>query len=64
MSELKQRVASGMAWSLAEKVGTTLLQLGVSLVLLSLLSPENYKVLALLTALSVVALVIVLSGFS
>ncbi len=64
MSELKQRVASGMAWSLAEKVGTTLLQLGVSLVLLSLLSPENYKVLALLTALSVVALVIVDSGFS
>ncbi len=64
MAELKQRVASGVAWSLAEKVGTTLLQLGVSLVLLSILGPDSYDELALLTALSVVALVIVDSGFS
>lgn len=64
MSELKQRVASSMAWSLAEKVATTLLQLGVSLVLLSLIGPESYNELALLTALSVVALVLADSGFS
>ncbi len=62
--QLKDKVASGVAWSLAEKVGTTLLQLGVSLVLLRLLGPGSYNDLAMLTAFSVVALVIVDSGFS
>lgn len=62
--ELKDKVARGVAWSLAEKVGTTLLQLGVSLVLLRLLGPGRYNELAMLTAFSVIALVIVDSGFS
>lgn len=53
-----------MAWSLTEKVGTALLQVGVSLVLLRLLGPESYNDLAMLTAFSVIALVIVDSGFS
>lgn len=62
--ELKEKVASGVAWSLAEKVGSTLFQLGVSLVLLRLLGPGCYNDVAMLTAFSVVALVIVDSGFS
>ena len=62
--ELKDKVARGVAWSLLEKVGTTLLQLGVSLVLLRLLGPGSYNDLAMLTAFSVVALVLVDSGFS
>lgn len=62
--ELKDKVARGVAWSLAEKAGTTLLQLGVSLVLLRLLGPGRYNDLAMLTAFSVIALVIVDSGFS
>ena len=49
---------------MAEKVGSTLLQLGVSLVLLTLLGPESYNDLAMLTAFSVIALVLVDSGFS
>ena len=47
--ELKEKVASGVAWSLAEKVGSTLLQLGVSLVLLRLLGPGCYNDVATLT---------------
>lgn len=63
-NELKDKVARGVAWSLLEKVGTTVLQLGVSLVLLRLLGPGSYNDLAMLTAFSVVALVLVDSGFS
>lgn len=62
--ELKERVASGVVWSVAEKVGTMLLQAVVSVVVLRLLMPEDYGVLAVLTAFSAFALVVVDSGFS
>ena len=37
--QLRDKVASGVAWSMAEKVGTMLLQLAVSLTILRLLNP-------------------------
>ncbi len=64
MAELKDTVARGVTWSLAEKIGTMLLQLAVSLVLLRLLTREMYGVVAILTAIVSVALIIADSGFS
>lgn len=62
--DLKGKVARGVAWSIAEKGGSTLLQLGVSLIVLRLLMPEDFGVVAILTAISAVALIVVDSGFS
>lgn len=61
---LRDRVARGVAWSVAEKVGTMLLQMGVSIVVLRLLMPDDFGVVAILTAFTAFALVIVDSGFS
>lgn len=61
---LKSRVARGVAWSVAEKGCSMLLQLGVSIVVLRLLVPEDFGVVAILTAISSVALIVVDSGFS
>lgn len=63
-TELKDKVARGVAWSMAEKIGTMLLQLAVSLVILRLLTREIFGVLAIPTAVAAIALVIVDSGFS
>ena len=38
---MRDKVASGVAWSIAEKVGSMLLQMGVSIVILRLLTPEQ-----------------------
>ena len=62
--ELKEKVARGVAWSLGEKVGTMLLQMGVSIVVLNLLMPDDFGVVAILTAFSAFAVVVVDSGFS
>lgn len=62
--ELKQRVAQSAAWSIAEKIGTMLLQLGVSLIILRLLTREDFGVMAVFTAFAAVALVVADSGFS
>lgn len=62
--ELKEKVARGVAWSMAEKIGTALVQMGVRIVLLRLLLPEQLGVVAVLMAFSTVALVVVDSGFS
>lgn len=62
--ELRQRVAQGMAWSLAEKAGTMLLQMGVSILVARLLAPEDYGVMAILTVFATLSLVVVDSGFS
>ncbi|MEG0789342.1 MAG: lipopolysaccharide biosynthesis protein [Alistipes sp.] len=62
--ELKALVARGVAWSMAEKAGSTLLQLAVSILTLRLLMPEDFGVVAILTAFSAVALIVVDSGFS
>lgn len=62
--ELKEKVARGVAWSMAEKIGSMLLQMAVSLTILRLLTRDDLGIMAILTAVSAVALVIVDSGFS
>ena len=62
--ELKQKVATGVAWNIAEKIGSMLLQTGVSLVVLMLLVPDDFAVMAILTFFTSIALVVVDSGFS
>lgn len=62
--ELKEKVTRGVAWSIGEKVGTMLLQMGVSIVVLRLLMPDDFGVIAILTAFAAFALVVVDSGFS
>ena len=39
--ELRDKVASGVAWSLGEKLGTILLQMVVSIVVARLLMPDD-----------------------
>lgn len=63
-SRLIDQVARGVAWSVAEKVCSMLLQLVVSIVVARLLLPEDYGVMAVLTFFTAVALVVVDSGFS
>lgn len=53
-----------MAWSIGEKIGTMLLQAGVSFVVLMLLLPDDFGVMAILTSLVTFAQVFVDSGFS
>lgn len=62
--ELKDKVTRGVAWSIGEKIGTMLLQMGVSIVVLRLLMPDDFGVVAVLTAFAAFALVVVDSGFS
>lgn len=62
--ELRDRVASGVAWNMAEKAGSILLQAVVSLVVLRLLLPEDLGIMAIPTVFSALALVVVDSGFS
>ena len=62
--ELRDTVAGSVAWSVAEKTGTVLLQMVVSIVVARRLLPEDYGVMAILTVFSSVALIIVDSGFS
>ncbi|WP_297606352.1 lipopolysaccharide biosynthesis protein [uncultured Alistipes sp.] len=62
--ELRDRVARGVAWSLAEKAGSMLLQMGVSILVARMLAPEDYGVMALLTVFATLSLVVVDSGFS
>lgn len=62
--ELRDQVARGMAWNLAEKVGTALMQMAVSLIILRLLTREDMGLMAILTAVAAVALVLADSGFS
>lgn len=64
MSELKHKVAAGVAWSISEKIGSMLLQMAVSIIVARLLMPEDFGVMALLTFFTSIALVIVDSGFS
>lgn len=62
--ELRESVAYSVAWSLAEKAGSMLLQLFVSILVARLLSPEDYGVMAVLTVFATLSLVVVDSGFS
>ena len=62
--QLRDKVASGVAWSMAEKIGTMLLQMAVSPIILRLLTRDILGVMAIPTAVVAVALVLVDSGFS
>lgn len=63
-TQLKHSVVKGVAWSTIEKVASALLQLAVSLVLLSLLSPEDYGLMAIVAAFPAILMPLVDSGFS
>ena len=63
-SRLIDQVATGVAWSTAEKVCSMLLQMVVSIIVARLLAPEDFGVMAILTFFTAVALVVVDSGFS
>lgn len=62
--QLRDKVASGVAWSVAEKVGSMLLQMAVSIIVARLLMPEDFGVMAIMTFFTALALVVVDSGFS
>lgn len=61
-TELK--VVKGVAWSTVEKICSALLQFVVSLVLLNLLSPEDYGLMAIVAAFPAILMPLVDSGFS
>ena len=62
--ELKEKVAQGVAWSMAEKIGWMLLAMAVRLVILRLLTRDILGFMSIPSAVVTVLLVIVDSGFS
>lgn len=61
---LRDKVAAGVAWSVAEKIGSMLLQVAVSIIVARLLMPDDFGVMAIMTFFTALALVVVDSGFS
>jgi O-antigen/teichoic acid export membrane protein len=64
VTELKTKVVRGFAWNVAEKVGSALFQVYVSVKLLNRIAPADYGVWAILLALFAVFNTFVDSGFS
>ena len=62
--DLSQRVASGVAWNIAEKVGSTLLQAIVSIIVANRIMPEDMGIIAILTVFVTLTQVVIDSGFS
>lgn len=62
--ELREEVTSGVAWNIAEKIGSTLLQFVVSIVVANRIMPDDMAIIAVLTVFISLAQVIVDSGFS
>ncbi len=62
--ELKQNVIRGMAWGIVERAGSMLLQMGVSLVIARLLSPEDYGLIAILVVFTTICSIFVESGYT
>ena len=62
--ELKEKVAQGVAWSMAEKIGSMLLAMAVRLIILRLLTRDILGFMSIPSAVVTVLLVIVDSGFS
>lgn len=62
--ELKEKVARGVAWSMAEKIGSMLLALAVRLVILRLLTRDILGYMSIPSAVVTVLLVLVDGGFS
>ncbi len=63
-SKLTERVASGVAWSIAEKVGSALLQAVVSIVVANRIMPMDMGIMAVLTVFITLSQIVVDSGFS
>lgn len=62
--QLSERVASGVAWSVTEKVGSALLQAVVSIIVANRIMPMDMGIMAVLTVFTALAQVVVDSGFS
>lgn len=62
--QLRDKVAVGVVWSVAEKLGSMLMQMVVSIVVARMLMPEDFGVLAILTFFAALMVVVVDSGFS
>lgn len=62
--KLTERVASGVAWSIAEKVGSALLQAVVSIVVANRIMPMDMGIIAVLTVFTTISQVVVDGGFS
>ena len=62
--QLVERVASGVAWSITEKVGSAMLQAVVSIVVANRIMPMDMGIMAVLTFFTTLAQVVVDSGFS
>ena len=64
MQRLEHKVASGVVWSLSEKLLSMVVQMVVSIIVARQLMPEDFGVMAIMTFFTSVALSIVDSGFS
>ena len=62
--KLIERVASGVAWSIGEKVGSALLQVVVSIVVANRIMPEDMGIIAVLSVFISLSQMVVDSGFS
>lgn len=63
-TQLTNNVTSGVAWSVAEKIGSALLQAVVSIVVANAIMPMDMGIMAVLTVFTTLAQVVVDSGFS
>ncbi len=61
---MSKRVASGVAWNIAEKIGSTLLQAIVSIIVANRIMPDDMGIIAVLTVFVTLSQVIIDSGFS
>ena len=61
---MSKRVASGVAWNIAEKIGSTLLQAIVSIIVANRIMPDDMGIIAVLTVFVTLSHVVIDSGFS
>ena len=61
---MSKRVASGVAWNIAEKIGSTLLQAIVSIIVANRIMPDDMGIVAVLTVFVTLSQVVIDSGFS
>lgn len=61
---MSKRVASGVAWNIAEKIGSTLLQAIVSIIVANRIMPDDMGIIAVLTVFVTLSQVVIDSGFS
>ena len=62
--QLSKQVASGVAWNIVEKIGSTLLQIIVSIVVANRIMPNDLGIIAVLTVFCTLSQVVIDSGFS